>query len=266
MSTAVFLSLRLGLPLLLEGEPGVGKTAAAQVLAAAARRTAGAAAVLRGAHRERGALRLELPAPAAGDPDRRVAATSSSREADLFSEEYLIERPILRCVRYDGPHAAGAADRRGRPGRRRVRGAPARGARRGLGDRARARHVHGRCGHRSWCSPPTAAATCTTRCVGAACTTGWSTPSRSACVAILRRTVPDGQRGPDRVGRAVRRPRARRWTWTSRRGWPRRSTGSRRSPRSARPSWCATRWSPPRARSPRPPTTATCGGSRSLDG
>ena len=24
-------------------------------------------------------------------------------EADLFSEEFLVERPILRCVRYDGP-------------------------------------------------------------------------------------------------------------------------------------------------------------------
>ena len=33
ISAAVFLSLRLGLPLLLEGEPGVGKTAAARVLA-----------------------------------------------------------------------------------------------------------------------------------------------------------------------------------------------------------------------------------------
>src|SRR3954452_23463587 len=34
-ATAVFLALRLGLPLLLEGEPGVGKTAAAKVLAQA---------------------------------------------------------------------------------------------------------------------------------------------------------------------------------------------------------------------------------------
>ena len=32
-STAVFLALKLGIPLLLEGEPGVGKTAAAKVLA-----------------------------------------------------------------------------------------------------------------------------------------------------------------------------------------------------------------------------------------
>jgi MoxR-like ATPase len=36
-ATAIHLSLRLGLPLLLEGEPGVGKTAAAKVLAQALR-------------------------------------------------------------------------------------------------------------------------------------------------------------------------------------------------------------------------------------
>ena len=43
---------------------------------------------------------------------------------------------------------------------------------------------------------------------------------------------------------AVRRPRARRSTSTSRPGWRRRSTGSPRSRRSARPSWCARSWSP----------------------
>ena len=41
----------------------------------------------------------------------------------------------------------------------------------------------------------------------------------------------------DRVRRPVRRPRARRSTWTSRPGSPRRSTGSRRCRRSAPPSW-----------------------------
>ena len=73
MSTAVFLSLRLGMPLLLEGEPGVGKTAAAQVLARGTRRTSGAVAVLRGPERRRGALRLELPAAAPRDPAGGVA-------------------------------------------------------------------------------------------------------------------------------------------------------------------------------------------------
>jgi MoxR-like ATPase len=35
LATAIYLALRLGKPLLLEGEPGVGKTAAAKALATA---------------------------------------------------------------------------------------------------------------------------------------------------------------------------------------------------------------------------------------
>jgi MoxR-like ATPase len=102
MATAVFLTLRLGLPLLLEGEPGVGKTAAAQVLAE----------VL-----EAPLVRLQcyegLTANEAlydWNHQRQLLAirVAESRheplsEADLFSEQYLVERPILRCVRYDGP-------------------------------------------------------------------------------------------------------------------------------------------------------------------
>ena len=103
MSTAVFLALRLGMPLLLEGEPGVGKTAAAQVLA----RCLGvplvrlqcyeglsAAEALYDWNYQRQLLAI------------RLAESRGERltEADLFSEDYLIERPVLRCVRYDGPH------------------------------------------------------------------------------------------------------------------------------------------------------------------
>ena len=143
MCTAVFLTLRLGLPLLLEGEPGVGKTAAAQALAKAldaplvrlqCYEGLTASEALYDWNHQRQLLAI------------RVAEAQHERiaEADLFSEEFLVERPILRCIRYDGPQGAGAAHRRDRPGRRRVRGAAARSARRGLGDGAGARHVHRR--------------------------------------------------------------------------------------------------------------------------
>ena len=62
LATALFLAVRMGQPILLEGEPGVGKTQAAKALARAARHPAAAPAVLRGPHRDRGALRVELPA------------------------------------------------------------------------------------------------------------------------------------------------------------------------------------------------------------
>ena len=133
---------------------------------------------------------MELPAPAAGDPARRVAARAARRGRPV---QRGVPRgaadPALHPVRR--PAAAGAADRRDRPGRRRVRGAAARVPRRGVGDRARARHVHGRRGRRSWCSPPTGAASCTTRCAAAASTTGSSSRSRPgssrSCGAARRR-------------------------------------------------------------------------------
>jgi MoxR-like ATPase len=102
MSTAVFLALQLGLPLLLEGEPGVGKTAAARVLAQ----------VL-----DAPLIRLQCyegltvnEALYDWNHQRQLLAIRLAEsqhlplsEADLFSEEYLVERPILRCIRYDGP-------------------------------------------------------------------------------------------------------------------------------------------------------------------
>jgi MoxR-like ATPase len=101
-ATAVFLTLQLGLPLLLEGEPGVGKTTAAQVLARALDvplvrlqcyegLTAGESLYDWNHQRQLLAIRL------AESQHERLT------EADLFSEEFLVERPILRCIRHSGP-------------------------------------------------------------------------------------------------------------------------------------------------------------------
>ena len=95
----MFLALQIGLPLLLEGEPGVGKTTAAKVLAAGARRPADPPAVLRGAaagealydwNYQRQLLAIRLA----------EATHERLSEAELFTEEFLIERPILACVRH----------------------------------------------------------------------------------------------------------------------------------------------------------------------
>jgi MoxR-like ATPase len=101
-ATAVFLTLRLGLPLLLEGEPGVGKTAAAQVLARAldvplvrlqCYEGLTASESLYDWNHQRQLLAIRLA------ESRHERLT----EADLFSEEFLVERPILRCIRHTGP-------------------------------------------------------------------------------------------------------------------------------------------------------------------
>jgi MoxR-like ATPase len=101
-STAVYLALEVGLPLLLEGEPGVGKTAAAKVLAAAldvplvrlqCYEGLSASEALFDWNYQRQLLAIRLA----------EARQEKLEEADLFSEEFLLERPILRCVRYTGP-------------------------------------------------------------------------------------------------------------------------------------------------------------------
>jgi MoxR-like ATPase len=101
-ATALFLASALGQPLLLEGEPGVGKTAAAIALAAALDAplirlqcyeglTAGEALYEWNYQRQLLAIRLA------------ESRQEKLEEGDLFTEEFLSERPILRCVRATGP-------------------------------------------------------------------------------------------------------------------------------------------------------------------
>ena len=168
LATAVFLAISLRRPLLLEGEAGVGKTEVAKVLAGMDRRRADPPAVLRGHRRRPGGLRLGLRPPAAPPARRRGHRRGrrrrpTSSRAELYNERFLLKRALLRAIDHRRRAAAGAADRRDRSRRRRVRGVPARGAVRLPDHRARARRVHGRPRRRSSCSRRTAPATCTTR-------------------------------------------------------------------------------------------------------
>ena len=101
-ATALFLSITLGQPLLLEGEPGVGKTTAAkavaQMLEAPFLRlqcygglTAAEARYEWNYQRQLLAIRLA------------ESRNTSVEDADLFTEEFLQERPILASIRHRGP-------------------------------------------------------------------------------------------------------------------------------------------------------------------
>ena len=131
LATALFLALRLPQPLLLEGEAGVGKTEAAKALAAVLDTPLIRLQCYEGIDAAEALYEWNYPRQLLQHPARRGAAATTLREEDLFGRDYLIRRPLLRAIEHPGPAAGGAADRRDRPRRRRLRGVPARAARRG---------------------------------------------------------------------------------------------------------------------------------------
>jgi len=106
LATALFLALRRSRPLFLEGEAGVGKTEIAKVLATTLGRRLvrlqcyeglDVASAVYEWNYARQMIEIRL-AEAAGDSNRDALAT------DLFSERFLIRRPLLQALE---PDAAG---------------------------------------------------------------------------------------------------------------------------------------------------------------
>ncbi len=105
LGTALFLAARMGQPILLEGEPGVGKTEAAKALADILATplirlqcyeglTSAEALYEWNYPRQLLAIRL---AEARGE---------TPREADLFGPDYLLQRPLLAALSHPGPRPA----------------------------------------------------------------------------------------------------------------------------------------------------------------
>jgi MoxR-like ATPase len=107
LATVVFLSQRLGRPLFLEGEAGTGKTEIAKAIAASLDRRLirlqcyegldAASAVYEWNFAEQ--MIAIRTAEAVGGADR------TALKAELFTEDYLIERPLLQAMR---PQPGGA--------------------------------------------------------------------------------------------------------------------------------------------------------------
>lgn len=110
LATTVWLASALQRPLLLEGDAGVGKTALATALAQSQNATLVRLQCFEGLDlaqaayewnygRQLMAIRMSEAAQNSGshNGDGRV------RESDVFSREYLLERPLLRAISQSGP-------------------------------------------------------------------------------------------------------------------------------------------------------------------
>lgn len=107
LATTVFLALQLNRPLFLEGEAGVGKTEIALAISRALGRKLIRLQCYEGLDTGSAVYEWNFPAQMVAI---RTAEASGKLErkdlqAELFSEEYLISRPILEALRYheEGP-------------------------------------------------------------------------------------------------------------------------------------------------------------------
>jgi len=105
LATTVWLASALQRPLLLEGDAGVGKTALATALAQAQKATLVRLQCFEGLDLAQAAyewnygrqlMAIRLNEAHQGGSDR-------VRESDVFSRDYLLERPLLRAISQPGP-------------------------------------------------------------------------------------------------------------------------------------------------------------------
>ncbi|MDO6480286.1 MoxR family ATPase [Shimia thalassica] len=103
LATVVFLSLRLGRPLFLEGEAGVGKTEIAKALSAALGRRLIRLQCYEGLDASSAVYEWNFAAQMIAIRTAEASGTAdrSALNTELFGPDYLVERPLLQAMRED---------------------------------------------------------------------------------------------------------------------------------------------------------------------
>jgi len=105
LATALFLSLRLPQPLLLEGEAGVGKTEAGKALASVLDTPLIRLQCYEGIDASEALYEWNYPRQLLSIRLAEAQAEQLTEDA-LFGPEYLIARPLLRALQHPGPRPA----------------------------------------------------------------------------------------------------------------------------------------------------------------
>lgn len=103
LATTVYVALTLGRPLLIEGAAGVGKTEVAKVMASALNRELVRLQCYEGLDESKALYEWNYQKQLLSIQVNMNAADKESLTQSLFSDEYLLERPLLKSIRSEKP-------------------------------------------------------------------------------------------------------------------------------------------------------------------
>ena len=103
LATVLYVALKLGRPLLIEGAAGVGKTEVAKVMAAALDRDLVRLQCYEGLDESKALYEWNYQKQLLSIQVNRDSVDADALTDSLFRDEYLLERPLLRSIRSEKP-------------------------------------------------------------------------------------------------------------------------------------------------------------------